>query len=75
MNEHIELGDRVIVLEHGRDFGKMCTVIEASDTNDQLPVRVRVCNSHDPFDFGKYGPDVTERWIPRGDLKKAKNNC
>jgi len=67
-----KVGDRVILVEKGSDYGKMCTVIESSETNAYLPVRVQLINYRDYFDSRKYGPGVTERWIPIDDLRLAK---
>lgn len=65
----MKLGDTVIVIEKGNDYGKMCTIIEDSD-KDFLPVRVRLINPHDSFDFGPFAMDkVLEKWMPKKDLK------
>lgn len=65
----MKIGDTVIVTTHGSDYGKMCTIIEMSETNRSLPVRIRLINQHDCFDFGAFGHGVTERWIPITDIR------
>ena len=65
----MKIGDTVIVKAFGNDYGKMCTIIEASETNRKLPVRIRLINPHDQFDFGEFGYGVVEKWIPRDDLQ------
>jgi len=71
MGEQFKVGDKVIVLTHGRDYGKMCTVISISD-NLELPVRIKVINEHDPFDAGLFSEGVTEKWIRRDELRLSK---
>jgi len=61
---NLNLGDTVIVMTKDRHYGKMCTIIETSETNGLLPVKVKVVNPHDDFGYG-----VVEKWIPRIDLQ------
>ena len=48
----LKVGDRVIIIERGPDFGKMCDVIEAPQTNELLAVRIELVNPHDHFRSG-----------------------
>jgi len=64
--QHFNPGDRVIIYERGPDYGKMCTVVEASDTNYKLPIRIRLVNPYDYFKVGTGAFDKpVEKWISR----------
>jgi len=58
------IGDIVVIKHHGRDYGKMCDVIDVQDSM----IRIRVINPHDGFLEGYniiFG--ITEKWInPEG---------
>jgi len=70
MSYTFKVGDRVIVKEHGSDYGKMCTIIEASETNDELLVRIRLVNTHDYFKVDDIlCSDRTEKWISRANIQ------
>lgn len=59
----LKVGDRVIIIERGPDFGKMCNVIEAPQTNELLAVRIELVNPHDHFRSGDIFSISTEKWI------------
>lgn len=68
--ENLKIGDTVIVKERGPDYGKMCKIIEASDTNEELPVRIQLINQHDSFRIkDTHFCCGTEKWIERENLK------
>ena len=66
---NLKTGDRVIITEKGGDHCKMCTIIEASTTNKELPVRIRLVNPHDHFYIGDLCSTAVEKWISRTSLK------
>lgn len=69
-NRRLQIGDRVIIKEYGADYGKMCTIIEASDTNEELPVRVQLVNPHDHFKLGDtINAGLTEKWTARTNVR------
>jgi len=69
MNDQLAIWDRVIIMEQGDDYGKMCTIIEGSKENDELLVRIRLVNSHDTFRVdGILIDSRTEKWISREKL-------
>lgn len=69
---NINLGDLVTIATRNSDYGKMCEVIEASETNALLPVKVRLINPHDYFKNDVLNAGVIEKWIPRVELLPAE---
>ena len=65
----LKTGDIVIIIQKGHDYGKMCKIIEASTTNNEVPVRIQLVNQHDSFKFDDFGTHVAEKWIARANLK------
>lgn len=69
----MKLGDKVVLIEPGPDFGKMCTIIEMELTT--LPrglipkVKIKTINPYDPF-IHIYDPtNRVEKWVDFRDLK------
>jgi len=66
---NLKVGDTVLLAEPGLHHKKRCIIIEASETNGLLPVKVRLANPHADFGYG-----VTEKWVPRIDLYLVENH-
>ena len=68
-----KVGDKVILTVSGRDYGKMCTVIEVNEHDENAMVKIKLINPHDAFEYDMYRAGVTEGWMNVYDLKLVKH--